>query len=962
MMGALAVWLAFSGPAFAQQGFSDLRGRVVDQQGSVLPGVAVVVRHQESGLYRETVSGTDGSFLLSAMTPGVYEVTAELQGFKKYQRRDVRLEVGKQTAVEVQLEVGAIEESVTVSAEAPLIDTSSKEIGGYLRAQEIADVPSFNRNFTAYLGMLPGVVASISAGSFGADSINVNGQAFQNVNYTMDGSNNNDTFNGGSGGAQARIPVEAVQEFQLLTGQFDAEYGAAMGAVVNAVSKQGTNAFRGSGFVFFQDDALTTRDYFAKRDDLEKAPTRQHQWGGTLGGPVVRDKAHFFFSLERILLDNGITVNIPSQPQFNRATFEQTRVWNHMARFDHQLNANHTWGLRWLHETSPQSNQFDESWTPERADKETDVDWTLVGTLSSVIGATKVNTFRVSATHEDVTFGNPEWFENGGRQELLGPTLNYLNFSTGQSPRHSRRLDVAYASDETFAWFVPGKGGDHDLKFGVQYIWASLFFQQQGNMNGTFTFSHNLLFNRADPRTYPERFSIRVPGLSQSYMKGHFISGFAQDRWRMNNRLSLSLGVRYDLEILPLPERNNPKFASEDDYPVDKNNFSPRVGFSYAMDSRAHSVLRGGFGVFFQRTPYTYLDEVIFQGVLSDSFVVTFPANNADPGPSRGQLPTDSFLVNGPTVNRQLLNAMFPAGATRRNIGTVFFDSPDRHLPYSRQYSVGYERQLGSRASFSVDFIRSEQRELYMRKDLNPGLRASTARTARLVRRDPNFVQDVRENVNIGYIDYTAMQVQLEKRLSEGFSLRGSYTLSRGRGVNESGVTDNVVSQLGDDLRLDQMYGPNNVDRPHVLSINGTWDVPRTKGLKFSGVVQYRSGRPFSLIDSNSDLDRNGDFNNEYLPAGTYSGRGPDSITVENKGGRRGARTDGYSRIDLRAGYRFRFPHGRSLDAFVDVFNVTDHVNFNDLPSGDRRSANFLVRTSITDPVRTAQLNLRYAF
>lgn len=962
VIGALAILLAVSGPALGQQGFSDLRGRVMDQQGSVLPGVPIVVRHQESGLFRETVSGSDGSFFFSAMTPGVYEIAAELSGFKKYQRRDVRLEVGKQTAIDVQLEVGGIEESVTVTGESPLIDTSSKEIGGFVGAQELSDTPAFNRNFTAYLGMLPGVVAGISTASFGADSINVNGQSVQNVNYTFDGSNNNDTFNGGNGGAQARIPVEAVQEFQLLTSQFDAEHGAASGAVVNAVSKQGTNVWHGSGFLFYQDDQMTTRDYFARQNNLDKAETRQHQWGGTLGGPVVKDKAHFFFSVERILQDFGVTVNIPARPEFNATTFEQTRVWNYMARFDHQMSPSQTWGLRFLLDNSPQANQMDTNWTLERNEQETDTDWTLVGTLSSVIGATKVNTLRISGTQEDVNFGNPGFFENGGRQELLAPTLDYLNFETGPSNRHSRRLDRAIFADETFAWFLPGKGGDHDLKFGAQYFWASLLFQAAGNRNGTFVFPHNNFpFNPADPRTYPERFSIRLPTALESYMKGHFISGFAQDRWRLGNRLSLSLGVRYDLEILPIPEVDSPFFANANEYPVDKNNISPRIGFSYAMDSDSRSVVRGGFGVFYQRTPYTYVDEVIFQGVFADSFTATFPRNSADSGPSRGQFPTDPFLVNGPVVNDALLNGMFPLGSRQRNAGTVFFDSPDRRSPYARQYSLGYERQLRSDMSFSVDFIRSEQRELLMRQDLNPGLRASPSRTGTIVRPDPTFVS-VQQGVNLGWANYTALQMQLEKRLSRGFSLRGSYSFSRAYGNTTGGAPETIFTQLQNDLRLDQMEGRVGTDRPHILSVNSTLDVPRTKGLKLSGVVQYRSAAPFTLTNTNFDLDRNGSTANEFLPAGTYSGTGPDAITVEFDGGRNGARVPGYFRIDLRAGYRFRMARGRSLDAFVDVFNATDHVNYG-TPAGDQRSSStFLVRRTTISPVRTAQLNLRYAF
>ena len=169
-------------------------------------------------------------------------------------KKDIRLEVGRTATVDVELVVGGLEETITVSGESQLVDTTSKEIGGFVNAQELADIPSFNRNFAGYLGNLPGVVTSISLTTFGADSISVAGQNVRNVNYTMDGSNNNDTFNGGNGGAQARIPLDAVQEFQLLTSQFDAEYGLALGGVVNTVSKSGTNQFKGSAFMYLQDD------------------------------------------------------------------------------------------------------------------------------------------------------------------------------------------------------------------------------------------------------------------------------------------------------------------------------------------------------------------------------------------------------------------------------------------------------------------------------------------------------------------------------------------------------------------------------------------------------------------------------------------------------------------------------------------------------------------------------------
>ena len=298
----------------AQQGTADLRGRVVDSQQGAMPGVTVVVRHQESGTFRETTSGADGSFFLSAMNPGVYQVEATLDGFRPYRRSDVRLEVGRAVTVDVALEVGGLEETVTVSAEAPLVDTTSKEVGGHVSAEEFVNTPSFNRSFSGFLGMVPGIVSTVSTSTFGGDTISVGGQGARNVNYTMDGSDNNDGLTGGGTSSQARVPIEAVQEFKVLTSQFDAEYGGTSGAIVNAVSKQGTNVFHGSGFAFYQDQNLSAQNYFAKKQNLAEAPTSQQQYGGTIGGPIVRDKAHFFFSVERIIMDNGVTVNIPTRP------------------------------------------------------------------------------------------------------------------------------------------------------------------------------------------------------------------------------------------------------------------------------------------------------------------------------------------------------------------------------------------------------------------------------------------------------------------------------------------------------------------------------------------------------------------------------------------------------------------------------------------------------------------------
>ncbi|HET7618262.1 MAG TPA: carboxypeptidase regulatory-like domain-containing protein [Vicinamibacterales bacterium] len=962
VMSWIGVVLLLALPANAQQGTTELRGRVVDSQGGVLPGVTVTVRNQATGMFRETVSNADGTYFVGAIVPGMYEISAELQGFKKYTRPDVRLEIGKTASVEITLSVGSLEETVNVTAETPLVDVTSKEVGGNIESRDLVELPSVNRNFVGFIGLLPGIVPNISTESFGSDSVNVNGGDDRYNNYLLDGAANNDDVIGQRAGMQARTPIESVQEFQVLTGQFDAEFGRTTGAVVNAVTKQGTNQFRGSAFGFFQDASLTAPDYFVKKLDLEKPDTKQQQFGGTLGGPIVRDKAHFFFSLERVRIDDGVTVNVPSHPEFNDTTAEKTRVWNTVLRVDHQLSANNTWGVRWLRESSPQLNQVIGDVTLDASREEFDVDQTVVGTMNSVLASNKVNTLRIGFTREDVAFANPCFNNNGHDQAACEPTLAYQNFTTQQNATAQSRVNNAYQLEDTFGWFIPGAHGDHDIKFGIQYEYVTQDFSNQGSGNGVFSFATDRLFDPNDPSTYPERFSIRVPGPQRYFQKGHYISGFGQDKWRMNSKLTLSLGLRYDLDILPISEADNPFYTfGEGEYPIDGNNLAPRVGFAYDLDG-GRTVLHGGYGLFYNSTRVGQISGIISDGQFADSFTVNLPVNGVDPGPENGQFPTSPFLANGPVVNRELLAQMFPPGSRIPNGGSFSVDNPDRATQYAHEGSVGVERQLAPNMSATAEYIHVATRGVLMNKDLNPGLRTTTSRTSPVVRIHPEFPSAVSTQVNLGETDYDALQLGLERRFSGFWSARVSYTLSSGRG-NFGGLgTPSNAYQLLDDMRLDLAEGPIDTDRRHNLVFSGSALVPRTGGLNVSWIARAMSGTPFTLTDSTTDADRNGSFQ-EPLPSGSYSGEGPDAISVDFDSKRNGARGPGFFQLDLRLGYRLNLGGERTVDLFGEIFNVTNRANFAN-PSGNRRSDEFLVLTDLrTGGIpRTGQFGVRFAF
>lgn len=954
----LLLFILFVSGTFAQQGTSQIRGRVTVPDGSVLPGVTVTVKHQESGVLRTTTSDKDGVYVMSGVIPGTYELTAELSGFRNFRQRNLRLEVGKTSVVDVKLAMGAMAEEVTVTASAPVIDVTSKQVGGNITSKELSELPSVNGNFIGFIGLLPGVVPNISTESFGSDSVSVNGQDPRNNNYLVDGGNNNDDVIGQRAGTQARPPIDAIQEFQVITGQFDAEFGRSTGAIVNAITKQGTNDFKGTLGGFVQDASYTQDDFFVRQGTARKPDTHSQRFAGNLGGPIIQDKLHFFANMERVEIDRGNLLVIPARPEIVEPT-TQDRVWNTMLRVDHQINASNTWAARWLRESSPQTNQIIGTVTPAASREEADVDQTAVGVYDVVIGNSRFNTARLTWTQENVAFANPGFNGNGRNQGALPPTLNFLTYTDQQNSVAQARIDDAWQLNDTFNWYV----SKHDMKFGLEYERAKENFSDQGNMNGTFFFPTNLAFNANDPRSYPERFQIRVPGPNALRLKATWISAFAQDKWNVTNQATVSFGLRYDLEKIPFTEADNPLFEGGKKYPYDKNNWSPRAGLAYQLPMAKTTLLRGGVGRFYDKTHLELVQGVQTSGVFSSSFIRTFPANNPDPGPSNGRKPTDPFLVNGPVVNRELLNQLFPPGTKIKNTGTILLDNPDRTVPYTDQISIGVQREITPNMSLNLDYVYARNKDMLMNFDLNPGTRADTSRNTRVVRTNPVFptTSAALERVNAGHTTYNAIEFQLDHHLGQAYQYRLSYTYSKSRGNTSGGFVPTMNFQKLTEANLALNEGPTDFDKPHNLVFSGSWRVPHTGGLSLATVTRYLSGEPFTIENTNFDLDQNGILF-DPLPAGKYPGTGRNAYTVFNKGGRNGARGPDSFVMNVRAGYRIPVRH-LDLEVFTQIFNLTNRANFA-TPTGDKRSTDFLALTALAAGgiPRTAQFGAKIQF
>jgi TonB-dependent receptor-like protein len=630
---------------------------------------------------------------------------------------------------------------------------------------------------------------------------------------------------------------------------------------------------------------------------------------------------------------------------------------------------------------SPQFNQIIGAVTPAASREESDVDQTLSAVVNTVVSNTKVNTLRTTWTRENVAFANHCFNSNGRDLSKCPVTLAFQDFTDQQDNTAQARIDDALQLDETLAWFVPGLHGDHDIKFGAQYEYTGALNLNQGNLNGTFSFGRSdVPFNQGNPRTYPDRFSIRVGGQSRVYERVHYFAGFAQDKWRFNPHLTLSLGARYDLERIPIPETDDPLVSK---YPSDTNNIAPRLGATYDLRG-GKSVIRAGYGRFFEKTHLELIGGLWTATPFTGSFVATFPQAGPDLGPRNGQLPSDPFLVDGPVINHTALNQLFPGGQLLRNTGATW-DNPDRHSGYTDELTAGYEHQLAADLAVSADYVHELGRDLLMVRNLNPQVRSNPNVNASTLTRigSPElttamavlqgkygagfgpFTANVNQYVNAGRTTYDALMLQVKKRYSHNYSAQLSYTYGSSRGNTSGNGAPASGFQVGQDMHLELNEGPADFDIHHNFTFSGTALVPHTYGLNVSWVARALSGLPFTLVNGNIDPDLNG-IQAEPLAAGTYKGSGStDVYTVKSfVSERNGARGPGYFQLDMRFGYRVPLSKDRRLEIAADLFNLTNRANFANPVGNQANAASFLILTAYNTSYtpRKLQIGARVQF
>ncbi len=986
IIAALMVVGLFSAtPLIAQQTTGNVTGRVVDDQGAAVPGVTVTAKNPQTGFSRAEVSDTEGVYRLNALQVGTYDIVAELQGFSKVESKGIVVNVGQTLDINLTLKVANVSETVTVTGETPLIETSSSSVGGVVDIKRIESLPLNGRQFANLAATIPGVGLGFHSDPTKSTQYapQINGGAGRNVNYQIDGGDNNDDT---VGGLLQAYPLEAIQEFNFVTQRFKAEYGRSNGGVMNIVTKSGTNNLSGSFFESFRDKSMNARTETEKIANTDKQDYRRNQFGGSLGGPILKDKAHYFAAYERTQQDTTQTVNtkglLPVQDGSYAVPYRENLF---TGKASATLRGGQYLSVRYGYNNN--KNPYD------AAPNHTVDNW---GDSTNKFNSINVNhNWALPGNRLNEFIFQYADFSNHIASRSSAPNETFPNgVQTGaniNTPQSTEQKKYQFRDD--FSWHVTGKGGlGHDFKAGVNFINEPHLFITFNTAKGAIVNTH--LTNDVNG---PIQTVTLSDGDSSANVPTKQFGTYIQDDWRPSDRLTVNLGLRWDYVTgYQFDQSQNPNYVAIvnaakagllngivglENFALspenDKNNYQPRIGAAWDVHGNGKDVVRAGWGVY-NDFGYTNSNVLFAAGdAMGQGFGQIFNADVA----TGIRNPDGSFYRAGqPLSNIQSQNTVTPGG---KPLFGQYVD-PRLQQPYTKQTNAGWSHELMGNTVVAIDYVNAIGDDLNFRPRLNQliGDGSTLRRIGRLVPTlSPNSSSN-RPTVSRGHSEYNALITSVKRRMTNGLDLTASYTLSSGKS-NIGNASDELntanIQDPNNPFDDPRQFGPNlTTDARHRFNASAVWQAPW--GITVAPFFLFRSALPVYLIDGR-DLNLDGDIND--IPAVAYRAVSYDKDThtmqIKEDGDCKTVNCGRYlaqSQVNVRLSKSFRLGGSMRIEAIADLFNVFNALNPGIGTSSNRRLIN--PTTGAADPTllqptsfsgdaqrpeqRVGQLGFRFSF
>jgi hypothetical protein len=1010
-----------------------ITGVVQNEKGEVVAGATVRAVNIGTNATRDARSSDEGVYEITQLVPGLYRVEVEAQGFAKSVQDNVTVNVLQRTTINPTLKVGALTETVNVTAEnAPLVESTKTDVSGVVDQRRLENLPVNGRSFASLAILIPGATLqpSFDPTKSRVGTFSVGGSTGRNLNITVDGGDNKDNA---VGGILQSFSMEGIQEFALSTQRFSAANGRSGGALLSVITKSGSNELHGSAFGFFRDDKLNANApallakanplTFPNSADAVKPPFSRQQFGGSIGGPIKRNKAFFFGTIERTRERGNSIVSGADQAQialleplgykavrFLPQPFDDTQ---YTIKGDFHVSNKHTIVTRFSGQNNDSLND-QAGFLIVRTDLSGGnatlnrlysflTNWTWVANQSTVNQFTyQASTFnnRILATTDLANLSFPSGIIVGRNGNVPQQTVQ---------KKHQFRDDLSY------------NRGNHGFKFGADFVLEPTLggiFAFSSAPNYEFQFDPNQIAN--NPGQFPQGFrthQVQVGPITCDFAGLNFgapatdpnqctqaklagigvvadivlaggdpsfnlrdgakqFAGYAQDDWKISPRFTLNIGVRYDVDmgfldssrqagnraVRALQIIGSPYGGVAQD---DKNNFSPRIGFAWDVRGDSRSVLRGGYGIYYDQS---FLNVPLFAVQQANPEIYASFLNDSD------NLAIDSAP---PTIPRPLSNPL--PGSRGRII------DPNFEAPYTQQWNVGYAQELGRNMALEFDYVHILGLHEFTSLDINPrtgplfnaqrgqsaaafprvlaGAFAAHAAELTAAFGTASPFARITAAQSVGRSRYDAFTVSFRRRYANKFQLNAHYTLARARAwFGLASDFGNQPQNVFNQWNPADNFGPTDADERHRFVVSGIFDLPH--GFQVAPIFQAASARPYSIFPScGCDINRDGvTVDRDSVNPGVDD---QHHLPLNN------VRGDNFQQLNVRVSKFFKFGEKKKLGLFFEAFNVFNTANFgrefqNVTGAEDfGKPLNFFGATGFSEPIGIpfqAQLGARFTF